>query len=119
MRGARGRAAALAELLAAWMINKAASDLVFGVEREQKRQPRRIFRIDVLLPAAMPPHPPQALVVPAVGAQYHGRRVMQKAAKGPLAEILVFARVEDELVPEVVGDPGRHRDVVRDAAHVS
>src|SRR5262245_60159246 len=119
MGSSGGGAAALPKLFAARMINKAARELVFGVEREQQRQPRRILRIDVLFPAAMPPYPAQALVVPAVGAQHDGWRVMQEAAEGPLAEILVFARIEDELVPEVVGDLGRHRDELGAAAQIS
>src|SRR5215468_5903129 len=119
MGSSGGGAAALPKLFAARMINKAARNVVFGVEREQQRQPRRIFRIDVLFPAALPPYPAQALVVPAVGAQHDGRRVMQKAAESLLAEILVFARVEDELVPEVVGDLRRHRDELGAAAQIS
>src|SRR5689334_14112420 len=101
MGSARRRAAALPELLAARMIDKAARNVVLGVEREQERQPRRILRIDVLLPAAIPPHPAQTLIVLAVRAQHDRRRMMQKAAKSLLAEILVLAGVEDELVPEV------------------
>src|SRR5262249_39665781 len=92
--------------------------VVLGVEREQQRQPRRIFRIDVLFPAALPPYPAQALVVPAVGAEHDGRRVMQKAAAGLLAKILVFARAEYELVPADVGDLGRHRDELGAAAQI-
>src|SRR5262249_575715 len=78
----------------------------------------RIDRIDILLPATLPPDPAQALVVLAIRAQHDGGRVMQKAAKGPLAEILVFARVEYELVPEVVGDLGRHRHEFLAAAQI-
>ena len=43
-------------------------------------------------------------------------RVVQEAAEGAAAERVIVARVEDEFVPEIVGDLRRHRDVAL-AAH--
>src|SRR5207237_7994853 len=99
-----GGGTVLAQLLALRMIGEATRNLVFGVERKQQRQAARMRRIDVLLLAAMPPDPAQAFIVLAVLAQHDGGHVMQEAAEGLAAEGLILAGVEDEFVPEVVGD---------------
>ncbi|MCW5704250.1 MAG: hypothetical protein KIT82_16910 [Bradyrhizobium sp.] len=44
---------------------------------------------------------------------------MQEAAKCLAAEGLIFARVENELVPKVIGDLGRHRHETPAAAQIS
>ena len=46
-------------------------------------------------------------------AEHHGRGVEQEAAERAAQNLLVFARVEDELVPQIVGDLRRHRDELR------
>jgi hypothetical protein len=40
----------------------------------------------------------------------NGRRMMQEGAERAPAECVIFARVENKLVPQVVGDLRRHRD---------
>src|SRR5579871_2044260 len=99
----RGAAAAFAQLGTIGVIDKAVRDIELGIERKQERQSRRADGIDILVLAAIPPDPPQPLIALAMLAQHHRRRVMQEAAEGAAAEGFIFAGVENELVPEIVG----------------
>src|SRR3954452_23071120 len=97
------RTAVAPQRLALRMIGEAARDLQFGIEGEQHRKPGRMDRIDVLVLAAVPPHPTETFVSPAANAaEHHRRRVMQEATKGAAAEAIVFTGIENELVPEVI-----------------
>ena len=49
-------------------------------------------------------------------AEDDGGRMVEEAAEGAPAERVVLARVQDEFVPEIVGDLRGHRDVAL-AAH--
>src|SRR6185436_10444605 len=112
----RRPAAALAQRFAVGMIDEPVCDIELAVERKQQRQACRPYGIDVLVFAAIPPDTAQALVVLAVLAEDDGGGVVEEAAEGTAAERVVVARVQDEFVPEIVGDLRGHRDVAL-AAH--
>jgi hypothetical protein len=93
-----------------------------SIEREQKRQARRSLWVDVLFSARLIPAPPKRIVSVLRAtfglAERSRRRVMQKLAKRAVAEQVVVARVEDELVPQVVHDLRGHRDVLLTALQI-
>ena len=110
-RSARRRLPSLPQRLAVGLINEASGDIAACCRARTAAAaasggPDRCSRM-----AAMPPDAAQALIALAVLAQHDGRRVVQEAAEGAAAERFVIARVEDELVPEIVGDLRRHRDM--------
>src|SRR5207253_6501076 len=84
--------------------------------RKQQRQTRRTDWIDILVFAAIPPDAAQAFVTLAMLGEDDGGGVVEETAEGAAAKRVVVARVEDEFVPEIVGDLRGHRDVAL-AAH--
>src|SRR5882724_11730016 len=112
----RGATAVLAQRFAVRLVDESVCDIELAVERKQQRQPRRTDRIDVLVFAAIPPDTAQALVALAVLGEDDGRGVVEETAERAAAERVVVAGVQDEFVPEIVGDLRGHRDVAL-AAH--
>ena len=79
-------------------------------DRSDGAQSRRRARVDVLLAAGMPPAAAQSGVVLLVGAQHHGRRVVQETPESLAAESPIDAREQDEVMPQVVHHLRRHGD---------
>src|SRR5439155_19180631 len=112
----RCAAAVLAQRFTVGLIDEPVCNIELAVERKQQRQTRRTDWIDVLVFAAIPPDTAQALVALAVLAEDDGGGVVKETAEGAAAKRVVVARVQDEFVPEIVGDLRGHRDVAL-AAH--
>jgi hypothetical protein len=100
----RRTAAVLAQLFAIGVIDEPVGNIELAVERKQQRQPRRVDRIDILVLAAIPPDTAQAFIALAVLAEDDGGRVVEESAERAPAKRVVFARVQDEFVPQIVGD---------------
>src|SRR5262245_32434763 len=109
----------LRAILAVERVHEAVFDLQLAIEREQQRQSRRSLWMNVLFAARLPPHSPQTIIPLPIRAPHRlRRRVMQEAAKRAPAERFVVARVENELVPQVVHDLRWHRDVLLAALEI-
>jgi hypothetical protein len=96
------------QFLALRVINKPIRNAQLGVEGEKKWKPGRVDRIDAFVLAAMPPHAAKTFVALAMPAEHHRRRMMREAAECAATEAVVFAGIQDELMPEVIGDLRRH-----------
>jgi len=100
-------------------IAEAVGNLELGIECKQQRQTRRFARIDVLLQTREPPAAPQTGVAIARGAQHDGRRMMQETAECLPAKHLVRARIQNELMPQVVHHLRGHRNEAATTLEVS
>lgn len=119
MGDAAAAVGALAQGVAVGGIAEAAGYIEFGIDGEQQWQAGWGAGVDVFLAAGMPPAAAQAGVALALRAQRDGGRVVQEAAEGALAEVLIVAGVENEIVPEVIGDLGWHGDVFEAALEIA
>jgi len=84
-------------------IAETVGNLQFFIKREQQRQAQRLSRVNILFPAGIAPAAAQPFVAFAVRAHDHGGGVVHEAPEGFAAEGGVFAGVEDEVVPDLVG----------------
>ena len=90
------------------LIDEPAGNAQRRIDGEQAGQTIRLFRVDLLVRASQSPGALEAVAGLRWRAHRLGRRVVQEAAEGVAAELVVLAGEQDELMPGIVDRLRRH-----------